>query len=286
MRAHGHAGPSRTRGREQAPRRPVSAPAMRPPAIAARERCACGGGCPRCQEEPTPPVVTYDPQPEAASGSAGPETGTVAAAAAGPARCRVQSFALRFEPWNSAWPNGSGDYELRLPVRFSLELASGVGRSDCLVGQQKKGQVEYGRYRRMGRVNTPMIDRIASRFPAWTDDAPRGQRTWWDGAAWHAGQGSWRFTWFGHANERASFQDEPGFASPSALASLATRGYGADGIGTHSFPIYWGGSGHQGHFRFRTFVEDAATGAAVRELTWGMLIDYATPTSGVHHFYT
>ncbi|MGF1625577.1 MAG: hypothetical protein ACFCVH_11900 [Alphaproteobacteria bacterium] len=279
-------------GVRRRPADPRTAPWIGPEAAA---HCACGGGCPRCAQAPVrpaaeeaQPVVTFEPQP--AGGESGAvESGTGAGtetAPAQPTKCQVKSFGMTFKQWNRQWPNGSGEYELRLPVDFSLELANGVSRSDCLIGQQKKGHVEYGRFRKLGRVNVPMRDRVVNTHSSWTSDAPRGQRYWWDGTTWHAGLGDWRFRWLGQGNERASFKDEPGFASPSTLGAVLSRGYGADGLGPHSFPIYWGGAGRNGHFRFRTFVEDAATGSMVRELGWGMLIDYADPANGAHYFYT
>lgn len=158
-------------------------------------------------------------------------------------------------------------------------------RADCVIGQDKQGLVEYGRFRRSGRINLPIIDRVASIDSVWTNDSPPGHTYWWDGTDWYAGRGAWGWRPFGFGgNERATFQDQPGFASPSSLAFLLGRP--ADGIGTHSFPIYWGGVGHHGHYRFRTYVKDAATGNTVRQLTWGMLIDYSSPTTGAHYFYT
>jgi hypothetical protein len=228
--------------------------------------------------------MTVDPQVKQGQGegAAGSATGTTATAGQGAAsRCQVQSFTMTVNAWNREWPNGSGDYVLQLPVSFDLELAAGTSRADCVIGQDKGGLVEYGRYRRMGAINLPMIDRVSSTDRVWTPDAPPGHAYWWDGTDWHAGLGSWAWRPFGFGgNEHATFQDQPGFASPSSLALLFGRP--ADGIGTHSFPIYWGGVGRNGQYSFRTYVKDAATGTIVRQLTWSMLIDYSSPSTGTH----
>jgi hypothetical protein len=208
------------------------------------------------------------------------ETGT---AAAGP-RCSVKSFGLSMDPWSRAWPDGSGFYSLQLPVSFSLTLNDGCSRNDCLIGQDKKGQVEYSTFRSMGGINIPIIDRRINQFSNWTTDAPPGKNYWWDGANWNAGLGSWGFTWFGLANESASFNDESGFASPSILSALARTGY-SSGITASSFPIYWGGVNHSGHFQYRTYVKDRNTGTTIRQLTWGILINYQDPSTGAHYFY-
>ncbi len=236
--------------------------------------------------EPLLPVITFQLDQggngdRAGAGSSGTGTGPGATP-----RCQVQSFGMTFNPWNRQWPDGSGDYALRLPVSFALRLATGTSRADCVIGQDKKGQVEYGRFQRSGGINIPVMQRVANRFPNWTRDAKPGQSFWWDGSAWHSGRGSWGWAYGGLRDERATFHDEPGFATPSTLGLLLRRGYPASSIRAYSFPIYWGGFGKSGHFRFRTFIKDAATNATVRQLTWGMLIKYASPSSGSHYFYT
>jgi hypothetical protein len=231
-----------------------------PPAATAKH-CACGGGCPRCQEEaghsvhppsavhsaaaaePALPVVTFEPQEGGQDKNGGTKQGDEGASGPGPAaasRCHVQSFSMTVNPWNQVWPNGSGDYVAQLPVDFALELASGVSRTDCLIGQEMKGQVEYGEAHRPlgGSIATPLVDRVVRAYSTWTTDAPSGEQYWWDGNAWHAGGGRWFPNPLGWWKESATFHDAPGFASPSRLGLLFNRGYPAEGIVMYSFPIY------------------------------------------------
>jgi hypothetical protein len=167
--------------------------------------------------------------------------------------CKVKSFKMKFGKWNSSWPSLIGSkYTKRLPVSFDLELDSPSTKADCVIGQDKKGEVEAPGYAK-------------DTFASWTTDGPVGHRSWWDGKDWHAGFGSWG--WF---SETASWSDEPGFYE----------------LAKANFPIYYGGVGRKGHFEFRTYVADKATGTTVRTLTWGMLINYSDPAHGSEYFYT
>lgn len=89
---------------------------------------------------------------------------------------------------------------------------------------------------------------------------------WWSGTTWYyGGGGRWSLN-----GRNATFNDAPGIVDHS---------YPRD------FPVYYGGVGGKGHFQFRTRVLDKDTGSVVKELFWGLLIDYKTPTSGVSYFY-
>jgi hypothetical protein len=163
---------------------------------------------------------------------------------------------MEFDNWNVSWP-GYFDKSttIRLPVEFDLSLGAGSHPSDCLIGQDKRGRVETG-----GVVHGD--------FPTWTSDSSLGFRYWWDGSKWNAGRGDWDWNPFDWFDEHADFEDGPGFESDSS-----------------PYPYYWGGAGHTGHFEFRTYVLDRASGALVRVLNWGLLMDYSTPKKGRRYFY-
>jgi hypothetical protein len=174
-----------------------------------------------------------------------------AAPAAAQGACKVDHFSLKFGKWDVSWPwSETGKTTIALPVKFRLELAEGSKKSDCIISQDKKGYVP--------RPSPP------DEFASWTGDSPAGG--WWTGSEWQAGNGSW--DWFG--KDAADFGDEPGF-------------HGAE---HYSYPLYWGGVGSKGHFEFRTYVNDIKTNTKVRELKWGMLIDYSAPKVGKHLFFS
>ncbi|NER80952.1 MAG: hypothetical protein F6K42_15555 [Leptolyngbya sp. SIO1D8] len=170
---------------------------------------------------------------------------------------KVKKFGMKFGKWNTSWPGYiQQTATIRLPVNFELELAEGSSKEDCVIGQEKKGLVTYGK--------------TVEWFPIWKSDSGFGWRDWWDGKKWNVAWGSWGSLW---GTREASFADEPGFNK----------------VHKNEFPIYWGGTGRKGYFKFRTYVKEGHTlGRTVKELNWGMLIDYsaADPQKGVHYFYT
>ena len=200
--------------------------------------------------------------------------------------CRVKIFKMKVDPWRRQWPDSSGYYGIQLPVSFELELDSGSERSDCLIGQTRTGQRESFKPRMSGIIPLgvrPSVDHFNG-----TPDAPPGQTYWWDGATTHAGNVDWRITLLGLLNEKATFEDAPGWAIVGSLASAIAWRLGrgpVHNLTRASFPIYVGGLGHTGHFQFTTFVLDARTKAVVRQLKWGMLVDYTDPATGRHYFY-
>ncbi len=170
-------------------------------------------------------------------------------------KCKVGSFGMEFGKWNVSWPGWfSSKSTVRLPVEFELALEKGVGTGDCVIGQDRRGRVEMGT--------------SVEEFPTWTSDSSLGFRYWWDGSRWNAGNGDWDWSLW-NQNYEADFEDQPGF----------------NDVNRSAFPLYWGGVGHKGHFEFLTYVMDKATGAIVRRLTWGILIDYSAPKTGRRYFY-
>lgn len=201
------------------------------------------------------------------------------------AQVRARGARSRISSWRSTNGTATGPtvvgeyYALRLPVAFSLELDSNVNSADCLIGQEKRGLVERLQFSETSRSAPPKL--IRTEFNTWYPDGKPHQPYWRDGANWTAGSGSWALF---SLNEFASFYDEPGFTRPGSVpSSLALTQ--SSGIDAQSFPIYYGGVGRAGHFEFHTFVKDKASGDIVRDLTWGMLIDYSSPNSGSHYFY-
>jgi hypothetical protein len=168
-------------------------------------------------------------------------------------KCKVDGFGMSFKPWNVSWPGHIfGGTTVRLPVKFRLDLSDGCAKEDCVIGQDRKGQVE-----RAGHVDDD--------FPDFSADSGFGFRYWWDGKDWNTAGGSW--DWFG--KEGADFKDEPGF----------------NDVDRDNYPLYWGGHGHKDHFEFKTYVADKATDKRIRELRWGLLIDYSAPKTGKRFFY-
>lgn len=226
--------------------------AARPPLPRALERGRSGAAAVYAD----PPVGGESPSPTIGQTPPGP--GATAGSGPGPAtKCKVKSFGMTFDNWNTSWPGRlDKSTTIRLPVEFDLRLASGSRRGDCLVGQDKRGQVETGGV-------------VADSFPTWVSDSHVGRRYWWDGSTWTAAHGAWDVNPFDWFDEHAVFKDEPGFNSDPG-----------------PYPLYWGGFGHTGHFEFSTYVMDKASSALVRRLTWGLLIDYSTPKKGRRYFYT
>lgn len=162
------------------------------------------------------------------------------------ATCKVKSFMMTFENWHFSPPSGSSnDTSIYLPVSFKLELDKGCTKSDCYIGQYKKGMAVS-----RGKTDT---------FTSWVDDASYSHPFWWDGKNWYGGEGSWSYI-----GEVATFADEPGF----------------HGEKWDAYPLYYGGVARVGFFSFRTYVQDRASKAIVKELSWSLLIDYRSPPKG------
>jgi hypothetical protein len=193
--------------------------------------------------------------------------------------CKVKKFKLAVGKWERTWPTGSGFHNLQLPVDFELELDSSSSKSDCLIGQDKMGRVEYQQFKSLGGISIPIIKPKVAEFSSWTPDAdPKWpNRYWWDGKKENYSQVSW--SWLG---KDATFKDAPGFAVGVGRVGPFL---GITGMNASNFPIYYGGVGKKGHFRFRTYVKDARTKATVKQLNWGLLIDYDSPSKGRHYFY-
>jgi hypothetical protein len=184
-----------------------------------------------------------------AAGQAEPKA-SPAAATGSPVKCKVDNFWMEFKSWDISWPNFlSGTTTIRLPVHFRLDLAAGCTKADCVIGQLKKGR-------------TSGIAPMFEEFPGWTSDGELGHPQWWDGSTWYGGDGSW--DWFG--KDGADFYDRPGFNS----------------VGHEYYPLYWGGAGRTGSFKFETYVADKATGVVVDRINWEVLIDYSAPNTGTH----
>ena len=92
---------------------------------------------------------------------------------------------------------------------------------------------------------------------------------WWDGEEWTRGSADGEWPWYS-LSERAVFRDRPGFNVESPR---------------FAYPAYYGGLEHKGHFEFRTYVRDRKTGDTLRQLHWGILIDYPTASSGRRLFF-
>jgi hypothetical protein len=178
--------------------------------------------------------------------------------------CTVKSFGLVFQSWFGGWPStiwfgkkrGTKVYTKRISVKFKLEIDKCCDKKDCRIRQDVMGLVKIG-----GRT---------SEYPTWEND-PGVALNWWDGASWSV---AWSPKWYGRGDKKARWYDKPGF---NMLEST-------------DFPVYWGGVGQKGHFRFRTRIYDWSKPGSISakleaEITWGILIDYATPTSGREYFY-
>jgi hypothetical protein len=164
------------------------------------------------------------------------------------APCKIKSFRAMWSNWDISWPSGWGNNStIRLPVTFRLELDDSCSKSDCIVGQLKRGKAAIGGYAG------------SDVWPTWTGDGEIGRPYWWDGERLsNAGMGDW--SWGGNV---ATFKDKPGFYKVPGGSSL-----------------YFGDVGGSGYFDFQTFVKDRATGAVVKAINWSMRIDVPTPGSG------
>jgi hypothetical protein len=116
------------------------------------------------------------------------------------------------------------------------------------------------------------------------DFPPAPTTDWWDGKEWYPetnpAEGRWtRHGWFDSRRE-GTWNDEPG-----VVITAARMGGVFGGDVDAYFPIRYGGSGGKGHYEFRTSIRDKSTRTVVRQLTWGLLIDYKSRKNGVHYFY-
>ena len=158
--------------------------------------------------------------------------------------CKIKSFRASWSPWDISRPGGGcnrGTWTIRLPVTFTLELAEGSTKADCIVGQEKRGRSEVA-----GNAGGD----VWNTFEA---DSDLGRRYWWDGKILAgAGKGNWN-----SAGTVATFEDKPGFDEAPAGQSL-----------------YYGGNdqGKNGYFDFKTFVKDLASDKIIQEINWSMRI--------------
>lgn len=164
--------------------------------------------------------------------------------------CRIKSFRASWSAWNISWPLTNSSWSsstIQLPVKFRLELEPGSSKSDCVVGQRKRGQSAIG-----GNAGSDI-------WPDWVGDSEWGSGWWWSGDTFAgAGKGEWE-----SANV-ANFEDAPGFYKAGAGQSL-----------------YMGAAaGRTGYFDFKTFVKDKATDKTLAEINWSMRIDVPTPGKG------
>jgi hypothetical protein len=170
----------------------------------------------------------------------------------------------------------SGTWQRQLRVEFTLILDPCSKKEDCVIDQQKAGYVEY-----QAECMFPGVYVTTKKtYPEWTDDVGDdwSSSDWWNGTEWaHPKKtasisrelGQWSTTgWFGSGSSRATWFDEPGFAVN----------------GPKEFPLYAGGTGKSGWFKFKTRVLDATTRVEKRSLTWGYMIDYSSPAKGTQAF--
>jgi hypothetical protein len=157
--------------------------------------------------------------------------------------CKVKSFTKKFGNWDISWPAFYGSSTtIRLPIKFTLELAEGSSKADCHIYQQKKG------------LTSTKCEK-EDESPNFEKDGP----TWWDGKDWRGGGAA------GWSGTTATFEDKPGFYR----------------VKKDCYPLYWGGAGHQGNFEFQTKVANISE-TLVGTLHWGMLIDYPEAERGKH----
>ncbi|MCK9305061.1 MAG: hypothetical protein M0P27_06655, partial [Bacteroidales bacterium] len=168
--------------------------------------------------------------------------------------CNVNTFEIDVKGWNGGWPSLFGKlYSKQLEVKFKLSLNKGSSKKYCIIEQHMKGEVKVAGKHTGGP------------WSSWKADG-NFDAVWWSGTTWYSGGGGrWSFN-----GRNAAFYDAPGIENYS---------YPRD------FPVYYGGVGGKGHFQFRTRVIDKNTKSVVRELFWGILVDYKTPTSGASYFY-
>jgi hypothetical protein len=166
----------------------------------------------------------------------------------------IKSFTGSWASWNTSWPNWAGsNTTIQLPVEFRLELNDGVSKSDCLIGQDKRGRSEIG-----GHAGDDI-------FLDWTKDSPIGERYWWDGEKWGAaGKGKWTGESVGCSSGPetiATFKDAPGFYRASYPNSL----------------FMGAANNRSGYFDFRTYVMDRASERILLQILWSMRIDIPDP---------
>ena len=166
--------------------------------------------------------------------------------------CNVTSFSVKVEKWIVHWPSygfGGRRYSKQLKVEFKLEIDECSDKKDCSIRQYKKGLVKIG-------------GGITKDFPDWEIDSAGGRISWWDGESWESTtRGKWKKN-----GKIAIWEDRPGFS----------------GLTINDFPCYFGGVGGVGHFDFKTEIRENLK--VVREITWGLLINYQNPKSGKHYF--
>ncbi len=165
--------------------------------------------------------------------------------------CRIRSFSARWWSWDISW---SWSSTIQLPVTFRLELEEGSSKSNCIVGQLKRGRSAIG-----GVVGNDV-------WPDWVGDSEWGSGWWWTGEKFaSAGRGEWETVGCSRGGERvATFSDAPGFFKAPKGQSLYMGAAVGDG----------------GYFDFKTFVNDKATNKTVAEINWSMMINVPVPGKG------
>ncbi|WP_046868137.1 hypothetical protein [Microvirga massiliensis] len=163
----------------------------------------------------------------------------------------VKSITAKWSKWEISWPWWKyRTSTIQLPVTYEIELAEGSSWSDCVVGQEKKGSLRFGKNPSQNDV-----------FSDWTKDAPPGENLWWDGAKFGSA-GFGEKNWFGNG---ATFKDAPGFHdAPESWGSL----------------YYGDAKGGADYFGFRFFIKDKKTMTTLGQIEWYMRIDVAVPGNG------
>ena len=168
--------------------------------------------------------------------------------------CRIRSFRATWSNWDISW--GSSRSKIILPVSFRLELEPGSSKSDCVVGQLKRGRAAIG--------GDPGKDV----WNDWVGDSEWPSGWWWSGERLAlTGKGKWDTVGCGGGPETvATFSDSPGFGNAPAGQSL-----------------FYGSAVGSGYFDFKTFVKQKTGGLAANtlaEINWSMRIDVPTPGKG------
>jgi hypothetical protein len=197
----------------------------------------------------------------------------------GLAKCKVDEFSLDIGKW--IFVNYSFKFTCRLPVRFKTVLSECVNEKDCIIDQDYRGEFWHTDPTTKTKVHQ-------WNSPSWTEDywdgdseSPAAAFTdWWNGSTWqYDGLGKWTEEWWG-TRRVGTFDDLPGVRLIGA-ASGGDFGGSIEGY----FPLRYGGVGGKGHQEFRTNIKDKGTGATVKSLTWGILIEYKDYKTGKHYFY-
>lgn len=169
--------------------------------------------------------------------------------------CEVKSIKLKVVGWSSEfwyWPTlFARKYWKMLTVKFTLKVTD---KKDCIITQKMKGKTT---------TQSPYEDSL---HEDWVIDGP--SKGWWDGTTWprQSADGSWSRS---GDIDTAKFKDETGFRQ----------------LDKTWFPIYWGGANGTGYFKYKTQVRNKSDYKVVKELEWGILIDYSSPKKGKHYFY-